>query len=61
LDASETPVQIVWEYQGGEDVSSANFTEIYKTGENTKHTPMIIAIHSSHLDIMAYRNIITKA
>ena len=61
LDASETPVQIVWEYQGGEDVTSANFTEIYKTGDSTKHTPMIMAIHLSHLDITTYCNIITKA
>jgi hypothetical protein len=61
LDASETPVQIVWEYQGGETVTGAVFPEIYQADVNTKHTPMIIAVHSSHLDIMANRNIITKA
>jgi hypothetical protein len=61
LDASETPVQIVWEYQGGETVTNAVFPEIYQADVNTKHTPMIIAVHSSHLDIMANRNIITKA
>ena len=61
LDASETPVQIVWEYQGGDDETNAVFPEIYQAGVNTKHTPMIIAVHSSHLDIMANRNIITKA
>ena len=61
LDASETPVQIVWEYQGGDAVNNATFPEIYLAGSNTKHTPMIIAVHSSHLDIMANRNIITKA
>ena len=61
LDASETPVQIVWEYTGGEDATNAIFPEIYLAGENTKHTPIIIAVHSSHLDIMANRNIITKA
>jgi hypothetical protein len=61
LDASETPVQIVWEYQGGDDVTNAVFPEICQAGVNTKHTPMIIAVHSSHLDIMANRNIITKS
>ena len=54
-------MQIVWEYQGGEDVTNATFPEIYQANVNTKHTPMIIAVHSSHLDIMASRNIITKA
>jgi hypothetical protein len=54
-------VQIVWEYQGGETVTGAVFPEIYQAEVNTKHTPMIIAVHSSHLDIMANRNIITKA
>jgi hypothetical protein len=61
LDASETPVQITWEYTGGDVVTNAVFPEIYQAAVNTIHTPMIIAVHSAHLDIMANRNIITKA
>ena len=51
----------MWEYQGGDDVTNAVFPEIYQANVNTKQTPMIIAVHSSHLDIMDNRNIITKA
>ena len=60
LDSSTLPCQISWEYTGGEDVTSATNTSIYGTG-NTVHTPLIIAVYSSHLDIMANRQIITRA
>jgi hypothetical protein len=60
LDSSTLPCQISWEYVGGEDVSSAKNTSIYGT-DNTIHTPLIIAVYSAHLDIMANRQIITRA
>jgi hypothetical protein len=60
LDSSTLPCQISWEYTGGEDATSATFTDIYGTG-NTIHTPLIIAVYSAHLDIMANRQIITRA
>ena len=59
LDASTLPTQISWEYVGGEDVTNATNTSIYGT-DNTTHTPLIIAVYSSHLDIMANRQIITR-
>ena len=59
LDSSTLPCQISWEYIGGEDVTSATNTSIYGT-DNTIHTPLIIAVYSSHLDIMANRQIITR-
>jgi len=59
LDASTLPTQISWEYVGGEDATNATYTSIYGT-DNTIHTPLIIAVHSSHLDIMANRQIITR-
>ena len=49
-----------WEYVGGEDVTNATNTSIYGEG-NTIHTPLIIAVYSAHLDIMANRQIITRA
>ena len=60
LDSSTLPCQISWEYVGGEDTTNATFTDIYGTG-NTIHTPLIIAVYSAHLDIMANRQIITRA
>ena len=60
LDSSTLPCQISWEYVAGEDTTNASFTDIYGTG-NTIHTPLIIAVYSSHLDIMANRQIITRA
>jgi hypothetical protein len=60
LDSSTLPCQISWEYTGGEDATSATFNDIYGTN-NTIHTPLIIAVYSSHLDIMANRQIITRA
>ena len=60
LDSSTLPCQISWEYVGGEDTTNASFTDIYGTG-NTIHTPLIIAVYSAHLDIMANRQIITRA
>ena len=60
LDSSTLPCQISWEYVGGEDATSATFNDIYGTN-NTIHTPLIIAVYSSHLDIMANRQIITRA
>jgi len=59
LDASTLPTQISWEYIGGEDVTNATNNSIYGTN-NTIHTPLIIAVHSAHLDIMANRQIITR-
>jgi hypothetical protein len=59
LDASTLPTQISWEYVGGEDVTNATNTSIYGT-DNTIHTPLIIAVYSAHLDIMANRQIITR-
>ncbi len=59
LDASTLPTQISWEYVGGEDTTNATNTSIYGT-DNTTHTPLIIAVYSSHLDIMANRQIITR-
>ena len=49
LDSSTLPCQISWEYIGGEDTTNATFNDIYGTG-NTIHT-----------DIMANRQIITRA
>ena len=60
LDSSTLPCQISWEYTGGEDATSATFNDIYGTN-NTIHTPLIIAVYSAHLDIMANRQIITRA
>ena len=60
LDSSTLPCQISWEYVGGEDATSAANTSIYGT-DNTIHTPLIIAVYSAHLDIMANRQIITRA
>jgi hypothetical protein len=60
LDSSTLPCQISWEYVGGEDVTEAKNTSIYGT-DNTIHTPLIIAVYSAHLDIMANRQIITRA
>ena len=60
LDSSTLPCQISWEYVGGDDTTNATNTSIYGT-DNTKHTPLIIAVYSSHLDIMANRQIITRA
>ena len=61
LDSSTLPCQISWEYVGGEDTTNAvDWPEIYGT-DNTIHTPLIIAVYSSHLDIMANRQIITRA
>ena len=60
LDSSTLPCQISWEYVGGEDATNATHTSIYGT-DNTTHTPLIIAVYSSHLDIMANRQIITRA
>ena len=57
LDSSTLPCQISWEYVGGEDVTNATNTSIY----GVDHTPLIIAVYSSHLDIMANRQIITRA
>jgi len=59
LDASTLPTQISWEYVGGEDATNSTYTDIYGT-DNTIHTPLIIAVHSAHLDIMANRQIITR-
>ena len=59
LDASTLPIQISWEYIGGDDVTNATNTSIYGT-DNTIHTPLIIAVYSAHLDIMANRQIITR-
>ena len=59
LDSSTLPCQISWEYIGGEDVTNATNTSIYGDN-NTIHTPLIIAVYSSHLDIMANRQIITR-
>jgi len=61
LDSSTLPCQISWEYVGGDDTANAvDWPEIYGT-DNTIHTPLIIAVYSSHLDIMANRQIITRA
>jgi hypothetical protein len=60
LDSSTLACQVSWEYVGGEDTTNATFTDIYGTG-NTIHTPLIIAVYSAHLDIMANRQIITRA
>jgi hypothetical protein len=59
LDASTLPTQISWEYVGCEDVTNATNTSIYGT-DNTIHTPLIRAVHSAHLDIMANRQFITR-
>ena len=59
LDSSTLSTQISWEYIGGEDVTNATHPSIYGT-DNTIHTPLIIAVYSSHLDIMANRQIITR-
>ncbi len=59
LDSSTQSTQLSWEYIGGEDVTNATNTIIYGT-DNTIHTPLIIAVYSSHLDIMANRQIITR-
>ena len=59
LDASTLPTQISWEYIGGEDVTNATNPNIYGT-DNTIHTPLIIAVYSAHLDVMANRQIITR-
>jgi hypothetical protein len=59
LDSSTLSTQISWEYIGGDDTTNATFTDIYGTN-NTIHTPLIIAVYSSHLDIMANRQIITR-
>jgi hypothetical protein len=59
LDASTLPTQISWEYVGGEDATTPTKSSIYGT-DNTIHTPLIIAVHSAHLDIMANRQIITR-
>jgi len=58
LDASETPVQVTWEYQGGEANTNATFADIYSAAYNIC-TPVIIAVYSSHLDVRAGRNITT--
>ena len=60
LDASTLPTQISWEYVGGEDVTNATWDEVYDATLNTIHTPVIIAVYSSHLDVMANRQIITR-
>jgi hypothetical protein len=60
LDASTLPTQISWEYVGGEDVTNSSWDEIYDSSVNTIHTPLIIAVYSAHLDIMANRQIITR-
>jgi len=60
LDASTLPTQISWEYVGGEDVTNASWDEVYDATLNTIHTPVIIAVYSSHLDVMANRQIITR-
>ena len=60
LDASTLPTQISWEYVGGEDTTLATYDNIYSANNNV-HTPLIIAVYSSHLDIMANRQIITRA
>ena len=60
LDASTLPTQISWEYIGGEDVTNAVFSDIYGGNDNTIHTPLIIAVYSAHLDVMANRQIITR-
>ncbi len=60
LDASTLPTQISWEYVGGEDVTNSSWDEIYDTTVNAMHTPLIIAVYSAHLDIMANRQIITQ-
>jgi hypothetical protein len=61
LDSSTLPCQISWEYVGGEDTTNAvDWPEIYDATNNV-HTPLIIAVYSSHLDIMANRQIITRA
>ncbi len=52
--------QISWEYVGGEDVTNCSWDEIYDSSVNTIHTPLIIAVCSAHLDIMANRQIITR-
>ena len=59
LDSSTLACQVSWEYVGGDDTTNATFNDIY--GTNTTHTPLIIAVYSSHLDIMANRQIITRA
>ena len=43
----------------GQEYINATNTSIYGT-DNTIHTPLIIAVYSSHLDIMANRQIITR-
>ena len=58
LDASETPVQITWEYVGGDGVGNATFLDIYGAANNIC-TPVIIACYSSHLDVRSGRNITT--
>jgi hypothetical protein len=60
LDASTLPSQISWEYIDGEDVTNATYDEIYDATNNTIHTPLIIAVYLSHLDVMANRLIITR-
>ena len=60
LDASTLPTQISWEYIGGDDTTNASWDEVYDSTVNTIHTPLIIAVYSSHLDIMANRQIITR-
>jgi hypothetical protein len=60
LDASTLPTQISWEYVGGEDTTNATWDEVYDATNNTIHTPLIIAVYSAHLDIMANRQIITR-
>ena len=59
LDSSTLSTQISWEYIGGEDATNATKSSIYGT-DNTIHTPLIIAVYSSHLDVMANRQIITR-
>ena len=58
LDASETPVQVTWEYQGGDTFANATFADIYSAATNIC-TPVVIAVYSSHLDVRAGRNITT--
>ncbi len=61
LDASTLPCQISWEYVGGDDATNAtDWPEIYNATNNNIHTPLIIAVYSAHLDIVANRQIITR-
>jgi hypothetical protein len=61
LNSSEIPISIGWEVTGGDDISNVDVgtNGIFADTSTTSCIPILYACYSSHLEVLAGRNVIT--